>query len=47
MFGCHHAAFVWRERGVSYAVALLDFGAGTKELLGRLVAGLVPAPRRA
>jgi len=44
-FWCDHAAFVWRERGVSYAATLLDFGAGTKELLGRLIAGLRPAPR--
>jgi hypothetical protein len=44
-FWCNHAVFVWRRAGVQYAATLHAFGAGTRQLLGRLVAGLAPVGR--
>jgi hypothetical protein len=38
----NHAAFLWREHGVSYVATLHNFGPETTRLLGRLVAGLRP-----
>jgi YVTN family beta-propeller protein len=43
-----HVRFVWRERGVRYVATLHTFGdPATTELLGRIVASLVPAARLA
>ncbi len=40
----NHVRFVWREHGVAYLATLHTFGAhATTALLGRIVAGLVPA----
>ena len=39
----NHVRFFWTERGVKSAVTLHNFGEGTTEVLGALVADLRPA----
>ena len=42
-YWANHTWFFWREHGVRYAASLHYFGAGTTQLLGRLIRELRPA----
>jgi YVTN family beta-propeller protein len=45
LYWCNHVAFLWQDHGGAFVASLHNFGPGTVQLLGRLVAGLRPANR--